>query len=467
MTTVVKTDDYAALVGGLRWTRATEELVRCAHDSWPLQTKLAANGHHEFLPDIVVFPRTAAEVAQVLRAASADRIPVTPRGLGSSVTGQPLPTRGGIVLDLSDLLGDLTLDETNLTVTAGAGWNGGLLEKELRARGFSTGHSPQSLHRSTVGGWVATLASGQLSSLYGGIEHLLAQAEVVLSDGTVLQLGALPRAAMGPDLTKLFIGSEGTLGVVTKVTLRIHPLPEHEEREAFRLAADVDAIALLREIAQSGVHPAILRLYDQAEARHVLNDPDYAGWLLLLASEGEATTTIAAHEWQRAAVQRHGGESLGAGPVDRWIERRYDFSAVERILATEGGYAETIEVAHTWSDIGRLYDELTSALGELVDTVYGHYSHIYPQGSSLYVIVSGFAASEDGAIARLRQVWETAMSVALANGAVLSHHHGAGLARAPYVRGAMADSRDVLDRIKHALDPSGILNPGKLGLLEE
>lgn len=463
MTSVLKIEDYVSALDGIRWSRDEHDLVRVSHDSWPLQTKLARMDVHEYIPDVVVFPASPEQVARVLEVASREAIPVTARGLGSSVTGQPLPQRGGIVLDLSELFGPIDLDETNLTVSADAGWNGGELEDELRERGYTLGHSPQSLYRSTIGGWVATMASGQLSSLYGGIEHILATADVVLSDGSFVHVGSLPRAAVGPDLTKLFIGSEGTLGVVTRVTLKVHRLPELVLEEAFHLPSGTDGVALIRGLAQSGAAPALLRLYDQAEARHVLGDGTFDGWLLLIASEGDAEPTRASHAWHKTHVEGLGAVSLGDGPVVRWRAKRYDFSAVERILATTGGYAETIEVAHTWSRIGELYTALTGALGELVDTVYGHFSHVYPQGTSLYVIVSGQAATDEEAVDRLQRVWATAMQVALDEGAVLSHHHGAGLARAPYIRQALGTGSVVLDRVKAALDPSGILNPGKLG----
>lgn len=464
MTPAANLSRFIEDLGDTRWTIDDVHLDAYSHDSWPLQTKLASLGDHEYRPDVVVFPSSTEEVIRLLAAATRNAIPVTARGSGSSVTGQPLAQYGGAVVDLTGLLSPIEVDEFNYTVTLGAGWNGGDLEDVLRQSGFTTGHSPQSLNRSTTGGWVATMASGQLSSQYGGIEHLLVAAEVVLSDGTLTHVGTNPRGAMGPDLKHLFIGSEGALGIVTQVTFRIHRIPELTTQEAFRLPSSAQALSTIRSIAQSGSAVALVRLYDPPEARHVLHDPDFDGWLLLLSVEGPREPTQAAHAFLRSLAVRQSGLSMGSEPVEGWNAVRYDFSRVEGILATPGGFAETIEVAHTWSRIGALYEALTAALSDLADAVFGHFSHVYPQGASLYVIVSGQAESDEAAAVRLMSIWSTAMRICLAEGAVLSHHHGAGLARSPYVAQALGSAAEVLTRVKNSLDPTGILNPGKLGL---
>ncbi len=171
-------------------------------------------------------PTSAQQVAQVLRWASGQRVPVTPWGLGSAVTGAPLPLHGGISLDLSGMNRILALDETNLLVKVQAGKRGGELEQELNQHDYTLNHSPQSLERSTVGGWVSTRATGQFSSRGGGIEELALALTVVLSSGEMVETPLAPRGAVGPDLRQVFIGAEGTLGVVVDATLKIFPLPE-------------------------------------------------------------------------------------------------------------------------------------------------------------------------------------------------------------------------------------------------
>lgn len=195
-------------------------------------------------------------MAPILRVASAERIPVTVRALGSSVTGQPLPVNGGIVLDVSAVPASYELDEVNLTVRVTASHNGGVLEDALQALGLTLGHSPQSLYRSTVGGWLATLATGQFSSLYGGIEDLVVGYTVVLASGDTVELNASPRAAMGPDLRQLFIGSEGTLGVITSVTLKVFRLPQTQLVQTFAMPSVRAGLGFLREQAALVTDPA-------------------------------------------------------------------------------------------------------------------------------------------------------------------------------------------------------------------
>lgn len=452
------------LFHGLEHSVDSEVLDAYSHDSWPLQTKLARTGLHELRPDIVIFAKSTEDVVKVVKIAEASKLPVTTRGLGSSVTGQPLPQRGGIVLDVSGITGSPQISVEDLTVTVGAGWKGGELENLLRIHGLTLGNSPQSLHRSTVGGWVATRESGQLSSRYGGIEDLILGLEVVLADGTVSSIGSVPRAAMGPELSSIFVGSEGTLGVITRVSMRVSRLPEHSIRDAFTFADLNSSLSFVQELAQSETKPALVRLYDQEEAQHVLKNPQYRGFLVLLETRGPTEVAEATHNWYCQLAINRGATGLGPEPVEAWIAKRYDFSTVEKLLATNGGYAETIEVAHSWSQISNLYQALKKALAPYADHVYGHFSHIYPQGTSLYMILLGKAENDEAAIVKLKDIWTVAMEVAVEQGAVLSHHHGAGLARLPYIQKSLGTGHSVLEKIKEGLDPTGMLNPGKLGL---
>lgn len=441
-----------------------EALSGASHDSWPVAAKWARQGWHPYPADVIVRVASEADVVAVLRVAEETGVPVTTRASGSSVTGQPLPTRRGIVLDVSGLTGPLQLDEIDMTVTVRAGTNGGELEDALNRSGWTMRFSPQSLHRSSVGGWLATLATGQFSSRYGGIEDLVVGYRVVLATGQVAVLTASPRAAMGPDLRRVFLGSEGTLGVITQVTLKIVPIPAAQHLEAFRMPDVTAGLAVLREQAARGLRPSLLRLYDPDEARHAMADPAFEGTVLFAGTEGEAEVAAAEMTVLRRLAVARGAVPLGPEPVAAWLERRFDFSAVENRLATDGGFAETIEVAHTWRYIEPLYADVRKALEPLADEVLVHFSHVYPQGTSMYVIVLGQADDDAAASARLTDIWATAMEVCLDHGAELSHHHGGGLARSPYARRSLGSAHRVLRRIKHALDPDGLLNPDKLGL---
>lgn len=444
----------------------TDPAARAAtsHDTWPVSTKWARRDEHPCQADVVVRAHSEEDVAAVLRAAAEHGTPVTTRALGSSVTGQPLPTRGGIVLDVSGLVGPHEIDETDMTVTAPAGLNGGRLEDALHEAGWTMRFSPQSLYRSSVGGWLATLATGQFSSRYGGVEDLVVGYRVVLADGTVADLTAKPRAAMGPDLRRLFLGSEGTLGVVTRVTFKVFPLPAAQRLQAFRVPNVPAGLEIMRAQAARGLRPSLLRLYDADEARHALADPDFEGTVLFAGTEGEPETTEAEMTVLTRIATAHGATGMGPGAVEGWLERRFDFSGVEKRLDTTGGFAETIEVAHTWRHIEGLYTAVRKALEPLADEVLVHFSHVYPQGTSMYVITLGQVADDAEAGERLDRIWATTMQVCLDHGAELSHHHGGGLARSPYSRRSLGSAHRVLRRLKQALDPEGLLNPGKLGL---
>lgn len=462
------TDNVLAALRDAADTVTTDalDLDRHATDAWAVAVISAQLGKLEHRPEVVVRAVTEGQVVAVTAVATAHRVPLTAWGLGSSVTGQPLPLGGGITLDLSGLVGDPELDETDRIVTAPAGVRGGDLETWLNERGYTLNHFPQSLLRSSIGGWLATRATGQFSSRYGGIENLVCGYRVVLADGTVCDLRQRPRAAMGPDLRSIFLGSEGTLGLITEVSLRVFALPEHRAVGAYAMPDLRAALDVLRELYQQGVRPFLVRLYDQQEASHVLagSGTDFPPALLLVGSEGVPAVANAEFAHIEARLETAGAASLGADPVHRWLDKRFDFSAVENLLAEPGGYAETIEVANLWSRLGPMYDDLVRELAPLADEVLGHFSHVYDQGASLYVILRGHAADDAEALNRLEQIWACAMRVVIAHDGELSHHHGGGLARRPWVRQSLGSGFTVLERIKAALDPHGVLNPGKLDL---
>lgn len=452
------------IVGADQVSSAPDELDRRSHDTWPVATTLAKLGRHPHRPDVVVWARSEAEVVAVLQAAAQASVPVTTWALGSSVTGQPLPLAGGVLLDLSGLVSEPELDLVDGLVTVAAGVRGSDLESWLGERGFTLRHSPQSLGRSSVGGWVATRATGQFSSRYGGIEDLAVSYRVVLADGTVCAVGERPRAAMGPPLRQLFIGSEGTLGVITQVTLKVFETPAYETREAFAFP-DVDAaLQAMRHATQRGLRPHIMRLYDANEARHAAPSAPPGTAVLFVGHEGLPEVARAEHAATCGLIRESSGASLGDAPVDAWMDRRYDFSTVEGYLDAPGGYAETIEVANTWSRVEPMYVALRDALGPLADEVLCHFSHVYHDGVSLYVILLGHAADDAAALDRLERIWATAMRIVVEHSGEVSHHHGGGLARSAWARESLGSGFEILSRLKDALDEGHLLNPGKLGL---
>ncbi len=443
-----------------------EELLTYSYDWWPVAAKWRQQGKSPYRPEVVFRPTSTEEVSRLLRWASQHRIAVTPWGAGSGVTGAALPLQGGITLDMGTMQRILALDENNLLVKVQAGIRGHILEQVLNKRGYTLNHSPQSLERSTVGGWVATRATGHFSSRWGGIEHLIAALTVVLPGGEVVTTASVPRAASGPDLSQMFIGSEGVLGIVTDVTLRIFPLPEHRIYETLVFPTVESGLNAMRRIMQAGLRPFLVRFYDTDEAFYLMGQTQAPGNMMLLGCEGIRAVAKAEQDACLAICREEQSKAIGPQIALNWMERRFDFSLIEGLINQPGGVAETIEIAHFWSDIYSTYTALKSALRPLANKVLGHFSHVYPQGTSLYLIMVGEVADAAQAEERLLEIWKVAMMVCLEHGAVLSHHHGVGLARLPYLKEGLGSGFRALQLVKQAFDPAGILNPGKLGLGE-
>jgi len=327
-------------------------------------------------------------------------------------------------------------------------------------------HSPQSLDRSTIGGWIATRACGQFSSRWGGIEDFALALTVALANGETIATRLAPRAAIGPDIKSIFIGSEGTLGVFLDVTLKIFPLAETRLLETISFPSVESGLKGMRRLMQSGLRPFLLRFYDADESVFAarwsgVTPPDKAH-LFFLGCEGLKDMALAEYRAAMQILHSEGGEKLGPEMAQGWMDHRFDFSGVENRLAQPGGVAETIEVADLWDGIHETYKALKHDLSPFAEHVLGHFSHAYPQGASLYMILLGEAADAITAEARLREIWKVAMRTSMEQGAVISHHHGIGLARQEYLRQELGSSHAVLEKVKNALDPHGILNPGKL-----
>lgn len=457
-------DELKRLPGAGEILTDDADIEQHSYDTWPLATKWRNQGKQPYRPDAIIRANSAGQISKILRWASDNRVPVTPWGLGSSVTGAPLPVKRGIVFDMAAMRRIEMLDETDLLVKVQAGKLGSELEAELNARGYTLNHSPQSLNRSTVGGWLATRATGQFSSRWGSIEDLVLGFTVVLPTGEIVEIRSMPRGAVGPDLRHLFIGAEGTMGIITDVTLKIFPLAAKRILETVAFETVESGVDAMRSIMRAGLRPFLLRFYDQDESRHAMQDKTFSKCAMFLGSEGVPAVAEAEYTAMLDLCRARGGTVLGAAPAEAWMARRFDFSTVENLLNRAGGVAETIETAHFWGSILDTYRALKTALAPYADEVLCHFSHAYPQGTSLYVILLGQAADDAEAEARLLTIWQTAMRVCLEQGAVISHHHGVGLARAAYVRDDLGSSMALLERVKAAFDPAGIMNPGKLGL---
>lgn len=447
-----------------------DDLAAHAHDWWPLALLRFRRGDVMALPSAVVRPSSTEEVSAVLGWAQETGTAIVPFGGGSGVAGGAEAIAGGVALDTRGMDRVLSVDAEALTVTAQAGIMGRALEEHLEKEGLTLGHFPQSIDISTLGGWVAARSAGQKSARYGRLEEMILGLEVVLAGGAVVRTRPVPATAAGPDLARLFIGCEGTLGVVTEATLAVRPAPRAVSHGAYAFESFAGGLVAVRRVAQEELRPAVMRLYDEVDVGIAFRDaaerPD--GALLVLRFEGD----VLAEPEERAIrriVSDGGGKDLGPELAERWWEHRNDAVGTFRQIMLGGllgpaAAVDTMEVAGLWP-VTDLYERVRAALGAHADVVGCHASHPYAQGTCLYFTFVFVGSTEEREVeARYRAAWDDAAAAALATGATVTHHHGVGLLKAAWLREELGEAFEVLRAVKRALDPAGIMNPGKLGL---
>ncbi|MDX2166233.1 MAG: FAD-binding oxidoreductase, partial [Deltaproteobacteria bacterium] len=423
---LVRTLDASRVV----WDDAT--LAEHAHDTWPLSLLRIHQQRLATRPACVVKPADTGEVATTLRLAHEHRVAVVPFGGGSGVGGGVLPDGETIVVDMRAMDQILELNETALQVRVQAGMYGHLYEEALQARGYSMGHWPQSVALSTVGGWVATRAAGQYSTRYGSIEDMLLGLEAVLADGRVVRIKSTPRRSAGPDPRHLFLGAEGTAGIVTEATFKIFPLPESRRVLTFAFPDFDSGLEAIRDITRAGWRPPVLRLYDAMETgRHFGQWQQEDRCFLLILTEGPAALTAVEADACAAACRAHGGEAVGEAPVQHWLHERNNVPSLMSFVE-RGFVLDTIEVAVEWDRIHTLYADVTAAMRTVKNLIVisGHTSHAYAQGTNIYFTF--VAKPEDPADAEptYLECWKQAMDATLRVGGTICHHHGIGRLRA-------------------------------------
>lgn len=425
-------------------------------------------------PDAVVSPATHDEVLEVLACCAADRIAVVPFGGGTSVVGGVDPERGGfaavIALDLRRLDTLTAVDPISRTATLGAGLTGPQAEQLLAAHGFSLGHFPQSFQFASIGGFAATRSSGQASAGYGRFEDMIERLDIATPRGGV-SLGRAPASAAGPDLRELFAGSEGVFGVITAVTLRVHPVPAHTVYRAWSFPDFSTGAAALRTVAQAGAAPTVMRMSDEAETGMNLAMSDRigssaaaTGCLAITTFEGSAEHVEARAGAVSALLCAAGGTDLGAEPARRWEHGRFGAPYLRDALLDAGVLAETLETATSWANLLRLKSAVTDALTAALPApvlVLCHISHTYPAGASLYFTVACAQASDP--IAQWRAAKRAACDAIVAAGGTITHHHAVGADHREWLPAEVGDlGVEILRAVKDVVDPTGILNPGKL-----
>ncbi len=440
-------------------------------------------------PDAVLRPGTHEEVQAVLDLCSRSGVAVVPFGGGTSVVGGVAPTPGdcaAVVAIAFDRMADLiSVDEVSLTATVQPGITGPVLERLLAARGLMWGHLPQSWERATIGGYIATRSAGQASSGYGRSDETVESLTLATPRGAV-HLGRAPSSAAGPDLRQLFIGSEGVLGVITSVTLRVRREPHYRRYEGLMFPDYRSGVAAFRALTQAGLNATVMRLSDsvETEVTMALSGPqgrtkDFVqrylrvrgitgGCLAILGWEGYSPiATKARREAAWGALHHHGAVSLGESVGNSWRKHRFEGPYLRDHLLDEGYIVETLETATQWSRLHELHDAVHTALEESLSTdqhgslVLSHVSHVYEAGASLY-----FTALAPGHTDRAAQ-WVRAKTAAseaiIAHGGTITHHHAIGTEHRPWLGAEVGDlGVEVLRAVKQAMDPAGVMNPGKL-----
>jgi alkyldihydroxyacetonephosphate synthase len=443
-------------------------------------------------PDAVVYPRDHDEVMGLLRWASHRRVSVVPYGGGSSVVGGVEAVRGrdhSALLSLDTSLMDelLDVDEVSHTATFQAGIYGPELERKLEQRGLTLGHYPQSFEFSTLGGWIAARGAGQQSNRYGTAVKLLAAARVATPTGE-LRTRHYPASAAGPDLNAWIAGSEGTLGVITEATMKVHPRPESRDFISFLFRDWESGVLAVRSIVQGELPVATLRLSDVEETRFfgafrsVLKPSRLQGTaqkalslggfdrpcVLMVGFEGPSAQVGLARRSALVTCTRAGGLFVGRGPGNSWYENRFEMPYLRDPLMDHGVGVDTLETSTSWSNLHTLYDAVQRALRGAMEArghrglVMAHISHSYLDGASLYFTYI-FPRDLDDEVGQWRAIKEAASEAISRHEGTISHHHGVGVDHAHWLepeKGPLALA--MIDAAKARLDPAGVLNPGKL-----
>ncbi|MBA8820980.1 FAD-binding oxidoreductase [Ochrobactrum sp. P6BS-III] len=442
-----------------------EDFVVNTRDWWARTMVAETGGKPATIDGLFVRVSTVEQVQAVMRLAHEAKVPVTVSAGRSNVTGAALPLRGGIVLDVCNLNRFVSFDADSQIVEVEAGMFGDIFEEMIqRDFGMTMGHWPSSFGISTVGGWIACRGAGQLSTRYGKIEDMVYGMEVVLADGSLVTVGNYARAAIGPDLQQIFIGSEGTLGIIVKARLKLHRLPDYARAIAYGFKSFAIGLEACRRIMQGGANPAALRLYDELESGVQFGLPESN--VLLIADEGAQEMVDAVMAISEKVCAELGDKLDGDTIFEKWLDTRYlTGKSAEGFKRSPGFVADTLEMTGCWRDLPAIYDEVVAAINAVPGTLAGsaHQSHAYVDGACLYFSLRGDVDVEKRA-EWYRAAWDAANAVLIKYGAALSHHHGVGLLRAPYMKDALGSAFPLLETVKKALDPDNLLNPGKLGL---
>ena len=446
------------------------------------------NGGLDSAPDAVLLPADAEVVQRVLEICASEGVAVVPFGGGTSVVGGVEPLRGSherlVSLDLARLQ-EVEVDRRSLTARLGAGLRGPEAEAALNAEGLQLGHFPQSFEYATIGGFAATRSAGQASSGYGRFDALVSSVRLIAPAGELHTLET-PHTAAGPSLRELVVGSEGALGVIPDVTVRVRPRPRQRRYEAWIADSFEAGAEIVRTLAQGPGLPDVIRVSDEEETEGslALSGPrgltgslfggylglrrKRDGCLIVVGLEGEEESVARRRALTVRALRRGGAAYLGQSAGRSWEHGRYQGPYLRDTLMRMGAMVETLETSHTWSRLEELHAAVASAIRMTLEAqgtpglVFCHLSHAYADGASLYFTFIS-RARRGAEIEQWGEVKRAASEAIVATGGTITHHHAVGRDHSPYMKAEVGEvGIDVLRVVKERLDPSGIMNPGKL-----
>lgn len=461
----------AQIVGADKVSTALEVLQENSHDR-----HLKFQAYHGVfpcpLPICVCKASSTEQVSSVLKFCNEHGVKVVPKTGGSATEGGLQTMENCIVLDCSDMNEIVEFNEEDMYITCKGGTPLIYVEKWLQERGYTTGHSPQSQEFAQMGGLVATRSIGQFSNLYGGIEDMVLALEVVLADGTVCKTRIVPRKAAGPDVRHMIMGGEGTLGVITEVTVKVFKYsPSTMWKAAYLMENFHDGLNLIRDIMVEGYKPSTARLYDVGDTELNFGDiMDCKGkCIILFIAEGHAEITQATGKAIEGFAQKWHAEQVDTKVVDVWLGRRnYTDQTIAdekvEILETKKVYFST-EICATWSNIHKIYDAVMARVPQTIPNLIvfgGHASHSYLNGTCVYFIYQYNAYVDDPMDERTihEDIVNAISEEVLRYNGTVTHHHGMGKLKAHLYRQEFGSAYVLMERLKDALDPNGIMNPG-------
>lgn len=468
-------EEIRALVGNEKVV-TDEKVLACSDGNTNRQYEKSFDIHMNVPPACIVFADNVDDIVKVVTYCNSHKVNLIARAGGSAAEGLlEAKEEGSVMLDCSKMNKLISFDTYNMMATVQCGYPLEQLEKLANENGLTTGHGPQSISLASMGGLLATRSIGQFSTYYGGIEDMVCGLEAVMPDGRVIRIRNVPRRASGPDLRQLFIGSEGAIGYITEVTVKLFPYYPEDMWMGGYIMPDIDTgFEAIRDIMVSGYKPAVIRLYDKSDMDHnfgsvkLKNEESF----MFFTVEGPAAVAKATGDGIDSIAKKYGGEYIGTAAVEHWFEHRNDLAqkigspADKQRNRDTHVYYGTIEISASWSDIVKIYHDVMENVPPQVPNLVmlgGHVSHSYINGTNIYFVfrikMESPETSHDEQMVFIKALCEEVLKQP--TGGVV-HHHGMGKERVIFAEREHGTSYSLMKDLKNAFDPNGIMNRGNL-----